>query len=64
IGKACGREPIIDRQPMQPGDVTITYADVSKAKAKLGYLPGVPVSEGLVRFVDWYRTNAPSQSGA
>lgn len=62
IGKACGREPIIDRQPMQPGDVVITFADVSKAKEKLGYRPGVPVSKGLGLFVDWFRANNPSQS--
>ncbi|MCP5021917.1 MAG: NAD-dependent epimerase/dehydratase family protein [bacterium] len=62
IGKACGQEPIIDRQPMQPGDVVITFADVSKAREKLGYQPGVPVSRGLGLFVDWFRANNPSQS--
>ena len=55
IGQACGREPIIDRQPMQPGDVVITYADVTKAKEKLGYRPSMTVAEGLARFVPWYR---------
>jgi len=64
IGEACGQEPIIDRQPMQPGDVTITFADVSKAKAKLDYQPGVPVSQGLLNFVEWYRETYPSQAGA
>ncbi len=59
IGKACGREPIIDRQPMQPGDVVVTFADVSKAKDLLGYRPSVPVSKGLGLFVDWYRDNNP-----
>ncbi|MDF1836952.1 MAG: GDP-mannose 4,6-dehydratase [Planctomycetota bacterium] len=63
IGEACGREAIIDRQPMQPGDVNITFADVSKAKSKLEYQPGVPVSQGLVRFVQWYRETYPAQSG-
>lgn len=55
IGQACGREPIIDRQPMQPGDVVITYADVTKAKERLGYQPSTTVEEGLERFVRWYR---------
>ena len=55
IGQACGIEPVIDRQPMQPGDVVITYADVSKAKERLGYRPSTTVSEGLGRFVAWYR---------
>ncbi|MBL8860656.1 MAG: GDP-mannose 4,6-dehydratase [Planctomycetes bacterium] len=55
IGEACGREPLLDRQPMQPGDVLVTYADVSKARARLGYDPRTSVREGLARFVRWYR---------
>ena len=55
IGQACGVEPIIDRQPMQPGDVQITFADVTKAKERLGYRPSTTVAEGLERFVRWYR---------
>lgn len=55
VGVACGREPLVERQSMQPGDVVITFADVSKAKEKLGYAPGIEVSEGLERFVQWYR---------
>ena len=55
IGEATGIEPVLDRQPMQPGDVLVTYADVSKARAKLGYDPRTPVREGLARFVAWYR---------
>ena len=64
IGTACDREPIIDRQPMQPGDVTITFADVSKAKAQLGYQPEVLVSQGLGRFVQWFKETYPAESGA
>jgi UDP-glucuronate 4-epimerase len=55
VGKACGKEPILDRQGLQPGDVKITYADVSKAVEKLGYAPSTTVAEGLERFVSWYR---------
>ena len=55
IGEACGKEPVLDKQPMQPGDVKITYADVSKAKEKLGYAPSTLVRDGLAKFVDWYR---------
>lgn len=58
IGEACGAEPILDRQPMQPGDVEITYADVSKARERLGYDPRVEVRSGLERFVRWYRSQA------
>lgn len=55
IGRACGATPILDRQPMQPGDVLITYADVSKARTRLGYAPRTSVAEGVERFVRWYR---------
>ncbi len=48
-------EPRIDYLPDQPGDVPITYADVSKAARLLGYSPKVPIREGLRRFVAWYR---------
>jgi UDP-glucuronate 4-epimerase len=64
IGRACGREPVIDRQPMQPGDVTVTFADVSKARSMLGYQPGVSVAEGLARFVEWYKATYSIPSGA
>lgn len=47
--------PRIEYLPDQPGDVPITYADVSKAARMLGYSPKVSIREGLERFVDWYR---------
>ena len=43
------------RQPPQPGDVPITFADISKARAKLGYNPQVKIAAGIPRFVDWFR---------
>jgi UDP-glucuronate 4-epimerase len=49
-------EPRIDYLPDQPGDVPITYADVSKAERLLGYSPKVPIREGLKRFVSWYQS--------
>jgi len=56
IGRATGREPRVDWQPPQPGDVPRTYADVGRAKAELGYAPKVDLDEGLRRFVAWYRS--------
>ena len=44
----------------QPGDVPITYADISKARKMLGYSPQMSFSEGIARFVDWYRSTEPS----
>lgn len=55
IGEVCGVEVVLDRQPMQPGDVVVTYADVSKARERLGYRPTTPVRQGLESFVAWYR---------
>lgn len=58
IGEACGKTPILDRQPMQPGDVLVTYADITKSREKLGYDPHTTVREGVERFVAWYRDRA------
>ena len=55
IGKHAGRAAVIDRQPLQPGDVEITYADVSHAGELLGYRPRFTMDEGVGRFVAWYR---------
>ncbi len=58
IGSALGKEPIIHQMPEQPGDVRQTFADISRARAELGYDPKTPMAEGLSRFVAWYRTAA------
>jgi UDP-glucuronate 4-epimerase len=55
-------EPRIDYLPDQPGDVPITFADVSKAGRLLGYSPKVPIRQGLRRFVAWYRQRAVAAS--
>jgi UDP-glucuronate 4-epimerase len=55
LAAELGVEARLEMLPEQPGDVPITYADVSKAGALLGYRPRVPVAEGLKRYVEWYR---------
>ena len=55
IEAACGREAIRDYQPIQPGDVPATYADISAIAGDLGYAPTTPIEVGVPRFVDWYR---------
>jgi len=62
VGRACGKEPLLERLPMQPGDVLLTCADISKARAKLGYDPRVPVAEGLRRYVEWFREGRRARS--
>jgi UDP-glucuronate 4-epimerase len=54
IETSLGLKAIIDRQPMQPGDVPITYADISKAKDLLGYDPQIKIENGIPKFVEWY----------
>ncbi len=54
IGQAVGKTPIIERKPMQPGDVQRTNADISRARALLGYKPTTKVEEGIPKFVRWY----------
>ena len=57
IGEVVGTVPKIKKLPMQPGDVNRTYADISKAKKLLGYLPKTSFKEGIINFVNWYNKN-------
>ncbi len=57
IESALGKQAIIDRQPLQPGDVPVTYADISKARRVLGYQPKIKAHQGIPLFVDWFRKN-------
>ena len=52
---ALGVEAIKIMRPMQPGDVTATYANIDKLRALTGYKPRVRLAEGLQRFVEWRR---------
>lgn len=65
IEDALGKKAIIDRKPLQPGDVDRTYADVSLARAELGYEPKTDMRTGLAAFVAWYRaTHHVANAGA
>ncbi len=55
IEKVLGKKAIIDRRPNQPGDVKRTFADISKAKKVLGYNPKTEITDGLAKFVQWFR---------
>jgi UDP-glucuronate 4-epimerase len=55
LEQATGRSARLHRLPAQPGDVTRTFADISRARSALGYAPCVPIREGIPRFVEWYR---------
>src|SRR5436190_10548469 len=56
LEKELDQHAIIDRQPLQPGDVPQTYADITKAKQLLGYDPRTQIEDGIRRFVEWFRT--------
>ena len=55
IGRVVGKTPRIERQPMQPGDVTRTWADLTRSKAELGYEPQTPLEAGIQMQWDWMR---------
>ena len=54
IEDACGQKAQIDFQPLQPGDVLETYADISAISDELGFAPTTPIEVGIPDFVDWY----------
>jgi UDP-glucuronate 4-epimerase len=56
LEKELGRAAVIDRQPLQPGDVPQTFADITKARRLLGYNPQTDIAEGVRRFVEWFRS--------
>lgn len=58
LERSLDMNAIIDRQPVQPGDVPVTFADISKAKQMLGYNPTTKIAEGIPKFVEWFRLNA------
>ncbi len=55
LEKALGVEAQKIMRPMQPGDVSNTYADIGRLNALTGYQPAVKLEEGIPRFVEWYR---------
>lgn len=55
IEKELGVTARIQPMPSQPGDVPITYADITKARQLLDYNPQVPIEDGIARFVRWFR---------
>lgn len=55
LEKELDLRAVIERQPMQPGDVPQTFADISKAQQLLGYNPQTQIEDGLRLFIDWFR---------
>jgi UDP-glucuronate 4-epimerase len=55
IEESLGKKAVKKFMPMQPGDVPVTWADVSDLETELGYRPDTPVRVGVKHFVDWYK---------
>jgi UDP-glucuronate 4-epimerase len=55
LGEIAGVTPGVVRSPVPLGDVEATFADVSRARAELGWQPSIPLREGLATVVDWVR---------
>jgi UDP-glucuronate 4-epimerase len=55
IEQALGRKATMEMLPLQPGDVTDTYADIEDSRRDLGFDPRVTIEEGIPRFVAWFR---------
>lgn len=64
LEQAFGRPALLERLPMQPGDVACTYADIAKARKMLGYAPEVTIEAGIPLFVDWFRENTRAEKSA
>jgi UDP-glucuronate 4-epimerase len=58
LEKALGKKAQIDRQPMQPGDVPQTFADIAKARRLLNYNPQTQIEDGINKFVEWFEEAA------
>jgi UDP-glucuronate 4-epimerase len=55
-----GRRALRNERPMQPGDVKATYASIERLQRDTGFAPTTPLTDGLARFVDWYRRYYPA----
>jgi UDP-glucuronate 4-epimerase len=55
IEQALGVKAQIDFEPMQPGDVKETFADIGPLRRDTGFEPRTSIDEGIPRFVEWYR---------
>lgn len=57
IEDAVGRKAVLDRQPRNPMDMFVTWADISKARRLLGWSPHTSFTDGIRATVEWYRAN-------
>ncbi len=63
LEQELGVEAKIDWQPLQPGDVPQTYADITRARRLLSYNPQTQIEAGIRKFVEWFRAARPEGTG-
>lgn len=56
LEEAIGRKAEVRLEPLQPGDVVETFADIEASRRDLGFEPKTPIEEGVRRFVEWHRS--------
>jgi UDP-glucuronate 4-epimerase len=59
--RVVGRSAQINRQPLQPGDVPVTYADITNSSRDLDYRPTTDLEQGIAAFWEWYRARKSVQ---
>ena len=57
VERLLGKTARLEYKPAHPADVPATWANISRAREQLGWMPRVMLEEGLARLVDWYRQN-------
>src|SRR5690606_7045878 len=55
IEAATGKQAILDMQPMQPGDVHATWADITSIQKDTGFSPSTPLTQGIAHWTHWYK---------
>jgi UDP-glucuronate 4-epimerase len=55
IEQATGKKAVIEAAEGPPGDVRETFADIARAARDFGFVPKIPLAEGIPRFVEWFR---------
>jgi UDP-glucuronate 4-epimerase len=58
IERAVGRDAIVERRPMQAGDVERTCADISRAQREIGYVPRTGFDDGVRKHWEWMKDRA------
>ena len=61
IESACARKAVKRLLPMQPGDVSVTFADINSLIRDIDFMPETSIECGMKNFVDWYLSKVKSQ---